>query len=305
MRRSGQPVAAHSDEARAVQERMVESSSARGGSVEVLGRRVELIETGEGPVVLFLHGSGTSSLSLLPLMDQLEDVRAIAADRPGFGLSDTARVPRERFRDSAVEFVDELARSLELETFALAGNSMGGTWAIWYALAHPDRVRRLVLLGSAPLLPGTRAPAPLRVSATPVIGDVLPRLVKPNAKMVVRLLSSVGEKDTIVRYPDLIEAVVAAGRDPVASASNLAELRAAISARGFRSAARLSPDELRQVEVPTLLIWGDDDPVGSVEVARETARHIPEARLEVLPGGHVPYLGNPLRAAELLAEFVR
>ena len=283
----------------------MDSSSARGGSVEVLGHRVELIETGEGPVVLLLHGSGTSSLSLLPLMDQLEDVRAIAADRPGFGLSDPARVPRERFRDSAVEFVDQLARSLELDTFALAGNSMGGTWAIWYALAHPDRVRRLVLLGSAPLLPGTRAPAPLRVSATPVIGDVLPRLVKPNAKMVVRLLSSLGEKDTIVRYPDLIEAVAAAGRDPVASAANLSELRAAISPRGFRTAARLRPDELRQIGVPTLLIWGDEDPVGSVEVAREAARHIPEARLEVLPGGHVPYLGNPLRAAELLSEFVR
>jgi hypothetical protein len=52
--------------------------------------------------------------------------------------------------------------------------------------------------------------------------------------MVVRLMSSVGEKDRIVRYPDLIESLVAAGQDPIASRANLAELRAIISPLGFR-----------------------------------------------------------------------
>jgi hypothetical protein len=58
--------------------------------------------------------------------------------------------------------------------------------------------------------------------------------MKPNAKRVVRLMSSMGEKDTIVRYPDLIESLVAAGRDRTASAVNLAEFRAVISPLGFR-----------------------------------------------------------------------
>jgi pimeloyl-ACP methyl ester carboxylesterase len=91
----------------------------------------------------------------------------------------------------------------------------------------------------------------------------------------------------------------------VASVANLAELRAVISPLGFRTAHRISPDELRRVSVPTLLIWGDQDPVGGVEVAETTARLIPDARLELLPGGHVPYLSDPERAAELLVEFVR
>lgn len=305
MRRSGQPVAAHSDEAHAIHERMVGSSRARGDSLEVFGRRVELIETGEGPDVLFLHGSGTSSLSLLPVLEQLEDVRAIAVDRPGFGLSDPAPVPRERFRDAAVAFVDAVTDELEFDRCALAGNSMGGTWAIWYALARPERVRRVVLLGSAPLLPGTRAPAPLRLSATPIVGDLLPRLAKPSAKMVARFMASMGEKHTIRRYPDLVDAVVAAGNDPLASATNLAELRAVLGPMGFRRSAQLHPDELRRLAVPTLLLWGDNDPVGSVEVARAAVRDIPDAQLEVLPGGHVPYLGNPEHVAELLCGFVR
>jgi len=269
------------------------------------GRRVHLIEVGAGPPVVFLHGSSTSSLSLLPLLERLDGMRAIAVDRPGFGLSDPVHVPRERFREAAVTFLDEVVDELGLQTSALAGTSMGGTWALWYALARPDRVRRLVLIGSAPLLPGTRPPAPLRVMATPVVGDVLTRAVKPNAKMLVRLLASVGEKDTIVRYPDLIQALVAVGRDPVASTVNLAELRAGISPTGFRRSLLVRPDELRRLRVTALILWGDHDPVGGVDVAQATARLVPEAQLVVLPAGHVPYLGHPERVSELLSAFVR
>lgn len=254
---------------------------------------------------MFLHGSSTSSLSLLPLLERLEGVRAIAVDRPGFGLSEPVRVPRARFRDAAVEFLDAVLDELELQTSAFAGNSMGGTWALWYALARPERVQRLVLLGSAPLLPGTRAPIPLRVTAAPLVGDVLPHVVKPNRKTLLRLMASMGEQDTIVRYPELIESIVAAAKDPMASAANLAELRAIISPIGFRPSARMDPDELRRLDVPTLLIWGDHDPVGTAEVARETATLMPRAQLEVLTAGHVPYLGHPQRVAELLTTFIR
>ena len=254
---------------------------------------------------MFLHGSNTSSLSLLPVLERLEGVRAIAVDRPGFGCSEPVRVPRERFRDAAVEFLDEVLDEVGLKTSAFAGNSMGGTWALWYALARPERVRRLVLLGSAPLLPGTRPPIPLRVNAAPLVGDLLPRVVKPNRNMLLRLMASMGEKDTIVRYPELIESIVAAARDPIASAANLAELRAIISPLGFRPSAMIQPDELRRLNVPTLLIWGDHDPVGTAEVARETARLMPRAQLELLPAGHVPYLGHPQRVSELLTTFIR
>ena len=67
----------------------------------------------------------------------------------------------------------------------------------------------------------------------------------------------------------------------------------------------MRPDELRELTAPTLVIWGDHDPVGSTEAGETTARLLTDARLEVLPGGHVPYLGHPERVAELLSEFVR
>jgi 2-hydroxy-6-oxonona-2,4-dienedioate hydrolase len=131
----------HPDEVRDVYERIL--ADARVGHRYIgtpSGRRVHLVEAGEGRPCILLHGGGTSSLSHLPLLAQLEGVRAINVDRPGFGLSDPLCVSRHRYRDAAIEFINEVADVLELESFALAGASGGGLWALWYALAHPERV---------------------------------------------------------------------------------------------------------------------------------------------------------------------
>lgn len=95
-----------------------------------------------------------------------------------------------------------------------------------------------------------------RVSAAPLVGDVLSRVVKPNRRLLVRLMASMGEEDTVPRYPELIESLAAAARDPINAAANLAELRAVIVPFGFRPSARIAPDELRRLTVPMLLIAG-------------------------------------------------
>ncbi len=303
--RSDDPVPVHTDQVVRVHERALGIlDEARSRRIKVpSGRSVHVLEAGAGPPILLLHGSSTSSLSFMPLLARLPGVRAIAVDRPGFGLSEPVAVPRERFRDAAVEFVDEVLEELKLKPCAIVGSSMGGTFAIWYALAHPEQVRQLVLVGAVPLLPGTTPPVPLRAMSAPVLGDLLARVMKPNAKTVARFMAVMGEGDTIVRHPDLVEALVAEGNDPIASATNLAELRAIMTPLGFRSSVRLQSDELRQVSVPTLLVWGDHDPVGTVDVAGANARLIPRGQLEVLPAGHVPWLGNPDRVSELLSGF--
>jgi pimeloyl-ACP methyl ester carboxylesterase len=117
------------------------------------------------------------------------------------------------------------------------------------------------------------------------------------------MMASMGEAETIVRHPDLLDSLVAGARDPVASRANLAELRALISPMGIRSSMRFSREDLRRLAVPTLMIWGDHDPVVPLADARAVAAEIPHARLEVLPAGHVPWLGHPDRVAALLEEF--
>ena len=82
-------------------------------------------------------------------------------------------------------------------------------WALWYALAHPDRVKRLVLLG-VPTLPKTRCPLPIRLVATPGLGQLLSRLTPPSPKEEFRALVSPfallspsvwGERDPVGSIP--------------------------------------------------------------------------------------------------------
>ncbi|HEX5086816.1 MAG TPA: alpha/beta hydrolase [Nocardioides sp.] len=268
------------------------------------GRLVHVVAAGEGPPVVHLHGTNTSSLSHLMLLGRTRSTRSYLVDRPGRGLSDPDSFRWEEFREFSVGFVGDVLDALELDAAYLVGASGGGIWATWYALAHPERVRGLVMLGSVPTLPGGRVPLPLRLVATPGVGDLMTRAVKPGRRMLLKMMASVGEAETIVQHPDLLDSLVAGARDPIAAEANVAELRALITANGFRTGMRLSSEDLRGLAVPTLLIWGDRDPVVPLVRARTVAAEIPNARLEVLPAGHVPQLGHPDRVAALIEDFV-
>ena len=130
------------------------------------------------------------------------------------------------------------------------------------------------------------------------------RAVKPGRRMLLKMMASMGEAETIVRHPDLLDSLIAGARDPVATQANLAELRALITPRGIRTSMRLSREDLHRLAVPTLMIWGERDPVVPLVHARAVAAEITRARLEALPAGHVPQLGNPDRVAALLEDFV-
>lgn len=303
---SSQPMSArspaHPDPVRRQYDRMIRGSGAHSRFIARESGRVHVVEGGDGPPVVQLHGNNTSSLSHLMLLDQMRSVHTYLVDRPGFGLSDPDDFGRDGLRAYAVRFIDEVLDQLNLESAVLVGASGGGNWALWYSLDRPPRVRGLVLLGSAPLLSGATIPAGLRVMATP-LGRVLGRTMKPGRRMLVRMMSSVGEAETIVRHPDLLESLVEAAHDPVATAANAAEFAALLSPLGTRAAVRIRPDDLRRISVPTLMIWGDRDPVVSVAHAKAAAESIPNARLVVLPAGHVPQLGHPARVGELLATF--
>ena len=300
----------HPVEVRQVYERVLAGSSVRGRLVEVgAGGRAHLLEKGEGPPVVLLHGTGNAAGFLLPLLHELHGVRAIAPDLPGVGLSDPIELPADRYRETAVAWLDRLLDTLELDATTLVGHSGGGVWALWYALAHPDRVRQLVLIGP-PALPKTSCPLPMRLVATPGVGALLPRLDPPTPKSVLRLASVMGEQATLARRPDLIDLLVALGRDPVTDRAAKAEIRllvspfALLSRSGFRGRSRVRADELRQVAMPTLIVWGERDPLGGVPVAQAITDLIPHARLEVLPTGHGPWLGEPAKTAATIVDFV-
>jgi pimeloyl-ACP methyl ester carboxylesterase len=294
--------AAHTAELKAVHEEILLGSSARNRFIKTRTGRVHVIEAGDGPPVLLLNGSGPSALHMLPLLEKIDRAWTIAVDRPGFGLSDPADVPKNEFRQAAEEFVEGVMDVLGVDRAVVGGNSMGGTIATWYALARPERVRGLLLIGAAPLFPGTSVPGILRLVVSP-IGTLLGKLMKPTPKLVVQNMKAFGEGETITRYPELINAQVVAGEDKAYANTSTRELQTTISVRGFRSEFLLSDADLKRIPCPTQIIWGSNDPLGGTDVARRIAGAISECRLEVLDAGHGPWFGHPEKVAKIICEF--
>jgi pimeloyl-ACP methyl ester carboxylesterase len=118
------------------------------------GLRIRYIEQGRGPAVILLHGASLGSAAdvwrrnLGPLADL--GLRVIAYDQPGFGLSDDPPEWGVGFRTS---FILRFMDALGIDKAALVGHSQAGNMAAELALAHPDRVSRVVVLGTGSLLP--------------------------------------------------------------------------------------------------------------------------------------------------------
>lgn len=287
----------------AVHESIIAGSGVTSRFVEAVpGERVQVLEHGDGPPLVMLHGSGPTSLQLLPLISRVERSHVFAIDRPGFGLSDAHPWSGPR-RKAAVAWLDTVLDVLELTSIDLLGSSAGGTWAIWYALANPERVRRLVLLGASPTLTATAPPEPLRIVAS-IDPANPPPMPPPSRETVLQSMSGMGEADTIVQYPDLLDAMVAAARDATSGRASLDELRALIAPDGWQPEAQTDLDELEAVESPTLIIWGRGDPLGGPDAAQHVAQTIPDSRLELLDAGHGPWLGHPDIVASLIEEFL-
>jgi pimeloyl-ACP methyl ester carboxylesterase len=298
-------------EVEAAYERVLADTSVASTFIEAgAGSRIHLLEKGDGPPLVLLHGTTASAGFFVPLLNELDTVRALAPDRPGHGLSDPIDLPRERFRDAVIEWLDQLLDTLNVDGPTLLGHSGGGIWALWYAHARPDRVRRLVVI-APPALPGTRCPLPIRLMATPGLGDLMSRLAPPSPKSMLRFAKFMGEQQTLAHHPELIDLLVATGRNPTADRVAREELRALaspfalLSRSGFRRHACVRPDELRQLTTPTLVMWGTHEPLGKAAVAQSVTDMIPDARLRLLPTGHAPWLGQPAKTATAVSDFVQ
>lgn len=255
---------------------------------------------GEPPLV-FVHGTAAFGAFLAPLMAHVDGVRTIAFDRPGYGLSDGFVYTEGNFRRTVVDQLEGVLDGLGIEQVDLVGHSAGGYTSIAFALARPERVRRLILVGAVPAFPGTRPPVPIRLSTAPVLGRLLRRMQKSGEEGVLEIAEVFGERESIRRHPAFIRAIAAHERDPESAEAGRSEFKALTSVGGWRASIRIREDELRNLRQPTTIVWGDGDPLGGPDDVRDGIDAIPNVRLETVDAGHIPYLAHP----ELCARRIR
>lgn len=256
--------------------------------------------------VLFLHSGGTFGALYAPLMAQLDDTGTLAIDRPGFGLSAEFEYSPATYRETIVETLTGIFDDMGIDQVDLAGNSNGGYWSIVFALSRPERVRRLILLGSLPAFPGTKSPIPLRLYTIPVVNQLIRGLMlATDEDDVIEKYDIFGEGETIQEYPALIQTIIARDSQPHAHDLDISEMKSLLTVRGWRSSNHLRVAELRELQHPTVVIWGEDDPLGDPEDVRETIEEILDVRLKPLEAGHVPWLGYPEKCADFIREMGR
>ena len=270
--------------------------------------RVRIQEVGAGEPVLFVHGAPNAGAVWAPLLAYLRDFRCLVLDRPGCGLSEPVDYASTDLRTLAVDVLGSVLDALDLTQPAVVGSSMGATWALWLAGARPRGIGRLVQLGCPALVEGMLIPPFLRLLATPGLNRVLARL--PSSDTSVRAtLRQIGHGASLDagRLP---AGVLAWNRhlldDTATMGHEVRLIERGVSWRGVRPASRLRLEELSRVAQPTLLLWGEDDPFGGVELGRRVTAALPEATLEPFPrSGHLPWLDGPAAHASRIRTFLR
>lgn len=262
-----------------------------------------VLVAGRGEPVVILHGGDGEAVNWAPLLAPLQDrVAAFAADRPGCGLSDAFDYRTVDLRSHAADFVASLLDGLGLESASLVAGSMGGFFALAAALAHPSRVRRLVLVGFAAGMTPEIGPAMRKICASP---ETAAEFMKDRDTMEAQK----GQyRDMFhfdpARLPDLyFESRIAGLRLPSERGTWATLLTRIGSADGLRPEVYLG-DDLPRVAAPTLMLWGEHD-FAPAELGRLVTARIPRSTFVFMEGvGHFPFLEAPERTAQLIAEFV-
>ena len=253
------------------------------------------------PTVL-VHGGVGNTIEWADLAPKLRNPLVIP-DRPGFGLSYPSDYHRLDFRADAARWLLELTDGLAVDKIDLVGNSMGGFFAIAFAAAHPDRVRKLVLCGSA----GGLFPRPglfLQLWATPGVGALISRIHFRDTE-TLRKRAFGNYLVHPERVPvDLLEVALLGINLPGTADTNQAIMQAVATIRGWRPQLRLEA-ALATLPVPTLFICGGHDPLAGPDVARQLTTRMPDAHLTVIPdAGHIPHLDQPEPVAAALNDFL-
>jgi len=273
-------------------------------TVRAGGHTVSYLEAGpdDGPVVVLLHGLASDSETWDRVMAPLgaAGLRVLAVDLIGHGRSDkpVRSYLLGDFADSLREILDALA----VERATVAGHSLGGAIAIFFADRYPGYVERLVLVAAGGL--GREVHPVLRAAALPIAPVVLGAATRPGLR---RIYAHPRVHRLLRLTPDNVVNLRRAGR-ALGSAegrrSFFAALRGVIEPAGQRG----SFIELGTLtaHVPTLLVWNEHDPVIPVSHARAANAHLPGSRLVVFPGGgHEPHRRQAQRFVTAVAEFVR
>jgi pimeloyl-ACP methyl ester carboxylesterase len=267
---------------------------------DVDGVRVHYQEAGEppAPALVLIHGFASSTLvwSKVFLRLAAAGFRVIAIDMLGCGYSGKPRNGQYTI-DGQANLLMGLLDRLNIKRATLLGSSYGGAVAATCALDYPQRVEKLVLVGTV----NNNRPLDyklMRMFSSPVFGDVVSPLLIGSRRLLRRRMKRIYDRHEWV----LDERRVDARHLPLrASGTQRAIIR---TVRGW-DAERIS-HEAHLIKQPTLLLWGENDSEIPLADGERLHEQIPGSRLIVfLKCGHIPHEEYPEEFTNVVADFCK
>lgn len=249
--------------------------------VDISGVSIDLLESGDGTAMLYLHG-GRGHFGFEPFLEELAKThRVIAPWLPGFGHSE---LPRSYTTiDDLAFFGLDLLEAMDLRDTALVGAGFGGWVAAEMAIRSTERLRSLTLIDAL----GVK------------FGD---HLVREIADIHAMYPDEVNK--TLYSDPDRFRLrTEGMSDDDLTALVRLGEAEVLFGWKPYMHNPKLR-HWLHRINVPTLVAWGEKDAMVSTEYGRQYAAAIPGARFEIVDGaGHYPGLERPLETATLVSDF--
>jgi pimeloyl-ACP methyl ester carboxylesterase len=264
-----------------------------GSTVVANGIRTNYLEAGEGPPVVLVHGSGPGVTAYanwrLTMPGVSQHLRVLAPDMVGFGFTERpagVRYDMDTWSAHLLGFLDALG----IERTSLVGNSFGGGLALRFAARHPDRVDRLVLMGSVGV--------PFEI--TPGLDAVWG--YQPSVPAMRELL------DIFAYDRGLVTDELAAVRYAASTEPGVQEAFAAMfpAPRQQWVDEMVTPDdEIAAIAAPTLVVHGRDDRVIPIGNALHLLRTLPDVQLHVFGRcGHWTQIEHADAFNRLLVDFL-
>jgi pimeloyl-ACP methyl ester carboxylesterase len=257
---------------------------------------------GKGPAILLIHGIGDSSETWAPIIPGLaQHYRVIVPDLLGHGHSDKPRA--DYSIGGYANGMRDLLSVIGIDRATLVGHSLGGGIAMQFAYQYPERTERIVLVSSGGV--GRQVSPLLKAASLPGSELLLAALNLPGMRSqigaMVKLLQMTGTRLGIDGQ-DVLR-VVEALPDATSRAAFTRTLRAVVDWRG-QVGTLLDRCYLTE-GMPTMLMWGDKDPILPALHAGIAHVAMPGSRLELFAGsGHFPFHTDPQRFLNVLRDFI-
>jgi pimeloyl-ACP methyl ester carboxylesterase len=253
----------------------------------VFGMKIHYLEAGSGPAVILLHGLGGDSSNWSANITALSKAyRVVVPDQIGFGRSDK---PLINYRVATlVDFLDGLMKELKIDRASLVGNSLGGWTAAAFALAHPEKVDRLVLVDAA---------------GYSLDKNVDPRslnLLNPSTREgMMQVLAVVFYNKEMFANPALADQIftrkMAAG-DGYTIQRFIDSVVAGVD---------MLDNKASGIKAPTLIVWGRQDALVPLSVGERYHHDIAGSQLLIIDKcGHVPQLEQSAQFNQGVLRFL-